>query len=113
MEHYLQLHNIRLLLTPTDYQGGVEVELHPSHMTTGWPGLGTSYLLLQDWREHLTEGAMQHYSHLMILSAGGHLAVFTEAAVHGPSQTICPITSYNLFHHHHFHWFPPQLLLPL
>jgi hypothetical protein len=21
-------------LTPTDYQGGVEVELHPSHMTT-------------------------------------------------------------------------------
>jgi hypothetical protein len=24
----------RTALTPTDYRGGVEVELHPSHMTT-------------------------------------------------------------------------------
>jgi len=37
----------RTALTPTDYQGGVEVELHPSHVTTeaglDWLVLVTSH----------------------------------------------------------------------
>ena len=89
----MQLNNIGLLLTPTDYQGSVEVELHPSHVTTeaGLVLLGSCNLsfVLQDWREHLHEGTLQHYSHLMIHSAGGHLA-----AVHGrpiTNHSSCPI----------------------
>jgi hypothetical protein len=56
----------RTALTPTDYQGGVEVELHPSNMTTeaglDWLVLGTSHLLLQEWREYLPESSLQHFT---------------------------------------------------
>jgi len=107
----------RTALTPTDYQAGVVVELHPSHMTTE-----AGLVLVGSWNLSFAatgvEGASPcgyaaAYSHLMIHSAGAHLAVFTEAALHGPSQNICPVTSYSLFHHRHFIGFHPNHFYPL
>lgn len=55
----------RTAVTPADYQAGVVVELHPSHMTTEtglvlWLGLGISRSVLQERREHIPAGTLLH-----------------------------------------------------